>query len=112
MLKKSWIAAAIVAAIMLPAAVGTFCLWGGMDEYTLLRQPGMGLAMMPAVFLRIFYIPYALCVISGGCVVLQVIAAFVEKRICWHLPVTMLLTLVACSGLVSLEIFFPAMMGI
>ena len=112
MLKKSWIIAAVVAGIMLPAAIGTFCLWCGMDEYTLLRLPGLPMLMLPAVFLRIFYIPHVLCLLSVCCVILQAIDAFLERRLRWYLPVMLMLTVVLCTGLVSLEVFFPAMMGI
>ena len=112
MLKNSWIVAVVVAVIMLPAAIGTCCLWFGMDEYTLLWLPGFPLLMSPVVFLRIFFIPYALCLVSVCCVVLQAVNAFLEKRLRWHLPVTLVLTAISCMGLVSLEVFFPAMMGI
>lgn len=112
MLKRSWITAVVVAVIMLPASIGTMCLWCGMDEYTLLWLPVFPLLMAPVVFLRIFYIPYALCLISVSCAVMQAISAFMEKRVRWRLPVTVLLAALACMGLVSLEVFFPAMMGI
>ena len=112
MLKKSWIIAVVVAVIMLPAAIGTCCLWCGMDEYTLLWMPVLPLLMLPAVFLRIFFIPYALCMLSVCCVVLQTVDAILERRLRWHLPVTIVLTAISCSGLVALEVFFPAMMGI
>ena len=112
MLKKSWILAAVVAVIMLPAAIGTCCLWFGMDEYTLLWLPVLPLLMAPVVFLRILFIPYALCLLSACCVVLQAVDALLERRLRWHLPVTIVLTMISCTGLVSLEVFFPAMMGI
>ena len=112
MLKKSWIIAVEVAVIMLPATIGTCCLWCGMDEYTLLWMPGFMILMLPVVFLRIFFIPQALCLISVCCVVLQAIDTIQERRLCWRLPITLLLTAMSCSGLVSLEISFPAAMGI
>ena len=102
----------LVAFVMLPAAIGTFCLWCGMDEYTLVWLPGYALLMAPVVFLRIFFIPQALCLISVCCVVIQAIKALLDRRLSWRLPVTFLLTAVSCAGLISLEIFFPAAMGI
>ena len=112
MLRKSWMIAAVVAIIMLPAAIGTCCLWFGMDEYTLLWLPVFPLLMAPVVFLRIFFLPYVLCLISVCCVVIQAIIALRDKRLSWYLPVTSVLTAISCLGLVALEVFFPAMMGI
>ena len=104
--------AAVIAFIMLPAAIGTFCLWAGMDEYTLLWLPGYALLMAPVVFLRIFFIPQVLCLISAGCVVVQAIKALRDRRVSWHLPVSLLFAAISCAGLVSLDVFFPAVMGI
>ena len=81
MLRNSTIVAVVVAVIMLPAAIGTCCLWCGMDEYTLLWLPGYALLMAPVVFLRIFFIPYVLCMISVCCVVLQAVNAFLKRRL-------------------------------
>ena len=111
-MRRWWILFAIFALIMLPAAVTTLALWGGVSAYTLAwNRLLMGLMLLP-VLLRCLYLPQIVCVLNGLYLLREGICVYRERKVSKGLFAGAMALLVLLISFPGLEMFFQAMMGI
>lgn len=118
--KKTWplmwrlrLAACVCGGIYLPAAIGTLQLCFGMDPGGLVRQKWLMALMMIPVLTRVFVVLPVLFTLLCVCtMVLEIIKAALEDKLEWPATLTALAVVICCVGMVSLEVFFQAAMGI